>query len=398
MRTEEPFFQFPLCVLALPDMIDHVIAYGFIEAGRLAMSRIGVDDRKDCCKRFGLRMTQANSWELAAHLGAETCGIRIGNLQQAIDRYHKVVAHRDAWTQRHGAEPLVRIRTDLCFRARDGQGLSIREFRVLAAIYSSIGANPYRGVTESIIRVRAIGCKSSAVMNAEKASLPPLLSEKAARGTVTRLHQTGFFARVTPNRHGRRTFYSHRLTDSDLRDRLLASLTYSKKFADERRKKEHDLADQIRAKKGDYNSAQKGDYNSEAPEEHQSSATEGRREGDAGATEGRREGDYDRKTLNRKTLNRKTPDISTPTPSKGMPQPQAAEADTLSQSVRVLEMVRELTEPEDQGIRGYVLDGKFMSTEEANQFFVDNPDLPTELLKKFKPAIKRGDVVELTQQ
>jgi hypothetical protein len=81
-----------------------------------------------------------------------------------------------------------------------------------------------------------------------------------------------------------------------------------------------------------------------------------------------------------------------------MPQPQAAKADTLSQSVHVLEKVRELTEPEDQGIRGYVLDGKFMPTEEANQFFVDHPDSPTELLKKFKPAIKRGDVVELTQQ
>jgi hypothetical protein len=117
---------------------------------------------------------------------------------------------------------------------------------------------------------------------------PPLLSEKEARGTVTRLHETGFFARVTPIRHGRKTFYSIRLMDSELRAQLLARLTYSKNFADERRKKDKELADQIRVQKGDYNSE----------------LEKGQREGDAEATGGRREGDYDKKPLNRKPFNR----------------------------------------------------------------------------------------------
>jgi hypothetical protein len=72
------------------------------------------------------------------------------------------------------------------------------------------------------------------------------------------------------------------------RAQLLARLTYSKNFADERRKKDKELADQIRVQKGDYNSE----------------LEKGQREGDAEATEGRREGDYDKKPLNRKPFNR----------------------------------------------------------------------------------------------
>jgi hypothetical protein len=256
------------------------------------MRKLSDDERRVRCREFGLPVSRRDSWDLAIRLGAEMCGITPGT--HSLQQHNEVQRHITAWTSRHGPEPLVRVRKDLCFQARDGRGLSIREFRVLAAIYSSIGANPYRAVTELVISMRAIGCKCAAVMKAENGSLPPCLSEKEARGTVRRLHETGFFARVTPIRHGRKTFYSHRLTDSELRDRLLASLTYSKKFADERRKKDRDLADQIRAQKGDYNSGSK----------------EGRREGDAGATRGRREGDYDRKPFNRKPLDEKPIDKS----------------------------------------------------------------------------------------
>ena len=270
MSALDAFIQFPLCALALPDdgLLERIISYGFVEAGVKAMRKLSDDERRVRCREFGLPVSRRDSWDLAIRLGAEMCGITPGT--HSLQQHNEVQRHITAWTSRHGPEPLVRVRKDLCFQARDGRGLSIREFRVLAAIYSSIGANPYRAVTELVISMRAIGCKCAAVMKAENGSLPPCLSEKEARGTVRRLHETGFFARVTPIRHGRKTFYSHRLTDSELRDRLLASLTYSKKFADERRKKDRDLADQIRAQKGDYNSGSK----------------EGRREGDAGQREG----------------------------------------------------------------------------------------------------------------
>jgi hypothetical protein len=288
VSKEDKYVQFPLCALALrdEDLLGRIISYGFVEAGVKAMCKLSDDEKRQLCRQFGLPASRHNSFELAVHLGAEICDIRPGT--HSLQRHGELQRHIDAWTSRHGPEPLVRIRTDLCFRAHDGQGISIREFRVLAAIYSSIGANRYRAITELVIRMRAIGCKCAAVMKAEKGTLPPLLSEKEARGTVTRLHETGFFARVTPIRHGRKTFYSIRLTDSELRAQLLARLTYSKNFADERRKKDKELADQIRVQKGDYNSE----------------LEKGQREGDAEATEGRREGDYDKKPLNRKPFNR----------------------------------------------------------------------------------------------
>ena len=133
---------------------------------------------------------------------------------------------------------------------RDNRVLSRREFLVLAAIYSSIGRHPFRAIPEPVIRVRAAGCKCASIYHAEADSLPPLLTQKQVRGTVARLHETGWFARVTPIRHGRKTYYSHRLTDSQLRERLFISLTHAHQFASERRAKDMALADRIAKEKG----------------------------------------------------------------------------------------------------------------------------------------------------
>jgi hypothetical protein len=386
MSAQDAFIQFPLCALALPDdgLLERIISYGFVEAGFKAMRKLSDDERRERCRELGLPISLRDSWELAVRLGAEICGIRPGS--RALERHGELQRHYEDWTSRHGREPFVRIRKDFCFKAHDGDGLTVREFRVLAAIYSSIGADPYRAVTERVVRVRAIGCKCVSVMNAENGSLPPVLSEKEARGTIARLHELGFYARVTPIRHGRKTFYSISLTDSELRERLLKRAVYSQKFAAERRRKDQELEGRIRKQKGDYNSAKKGDYYSKAPEEPQSNATEGRHEGDGRATEG----DYDRNTLNRKPIDRKPMNDSPPTPSGGVHHSQASDVPgSLQQEI------------ENQEIRGYVADGdvsKFLTIEQANRFFVDNPNLLIEALKTFKPAIKRGDCVELIPQ
>jgi len=168
-------------------LLKRIISFGFVEAGVKAMSKMSIDDKKEKCSKFGFPASRRDSWELAIRLGTEICDISPGT--HSLQGHGELQRHIDAWASRYGPDPLVRIRNALCFRARDGNGLSVREFRVLAAIYSSIGANPYRAVTESVIRMRTIGCKCAAVMNTENGTLPPLLSEKEARGTVTRLHE-----------------------------------------------------------------------------------------------------------------------------------------------------------------------------------------------------------------
>jgi hypothetical protein len=142
MSAQDAFIQFPLCALALPDegLLERILSYGFIEAGVKGMRKMSNDERRERCREFGLPVSSRDSWDLAIRLGAKICDISPGT--HSLQRHGEVQRHIDAWS-RYGPDPLVRIRKDLCFRARDGNGLSVREFRVLAAIYSSIGANPY---------------------------------------------------------------------------------------------------------------------------------------------------------------------------------------------------------------------------------------------------------------
>jgi hypothetical protein len=364
----EKYVQFPLCGLALPDelLIDRLISYGFIEAGLIAMRRMDLNERREACKSFGLsKVTQCDSWELAARIGAQVCAITIGTLESALARHNEVSKHHEKWEERNGADPLVRIKKHIMFNIRDARILSMREFRVLAAIYSSIGRSPYRAITEPVIRVRAVGCKCKSIFDAENGLLPVLLTEKQIRGTVTSLHETGWFARITPHRHGRKTFYSHRLTDSELRERLFASLTYSRKFAGDRRVKDQDLAERIQKVRGDYNSG-----GSSIPTQAQEI---GRQEGDARATKGRREGDYDINTLNRNSLDKKSIDTDT--------QPLAADS-----SIEVLGMLNLATSPpKPKGKDGYLYDGKvFMSRQQAAKFQADNSDAWRKMKEAFK--------------
>ena len=392
ISKEDKYLQFPLCLLALPDdgLLEAIIRYGMVEAGRAALLEMEPSERKP----FGIAAAKSESWEFAARLGADICGITIGSMEQVLRSHQKTIGQITEWTKRYGREPLVRIKKSLCFETRDGQGLSVREFRVLVGIYSSIGRNPYRAVTESVIRVRAIGCKCVSVMNAANNSLPAMLSEKEARGTITRLHELGFYARVTPIRHGRKTFYSIRLTDSELRERLVKRAVYSQKFAAERRRKDQELEGRIRKQKGDYNSAKNGDYNSKAPEEHRSNATEGRREGDARETERRREGDYDRNTLNRKPIDRK-PLERKPVDRKPMNDspltPSGGEHHSQANDAGVVDSESPPVPIED----GYSFEGQFFTSEQASRFLADNADRAQEIIRKMKPAIRQGNHVQL---
>jgi hypothetical protein len=100
-----------------------------------------------------------------------------------------------------------------------------------------------------MIRARASGCKSPAVMKAEIDAgrpLPEPLTIKQVRGTVADLHERGFFARVTPNPHGRATYFSHRMAADALRERLFHRSTYSRKFHQEQRRQDGELAARIR--------------------------------------------------------------------------------------------------------------------------------------------------------
>ena len=377
--SDDKFFQFPLCTLAqtLPkfELMAQIIRYGITEAGRSCLQQLDVGKRREECVNHGLKVSMSNSWNLAALLGADACSVEIADPKGVFTSHHELDRFHQAWVTRNGPDPLVRIKTAIVFDVRDGEGtLSLREFRVLCAIYSVIGRATYRAITARMIRVRAIGCKSEGVEGDELGKggvLPPTLTDKELRGTISKLHQTGWFARVTPARHGRVTYYSNRMTETALAERIIIKRTFTAGHDNARQKITADVSKRIVEKKGDFNrTAQKGDFNSpekpapflrnEGQRDGDDGATEGQREGDDGATEGQREGDY-----NRKPPNKKPPNIK---PSSDSSSPV--------------------------GEAGYVFEGVFLPTLAANKIFADNPERWPEMSGKFKSARRIGESIE----
>jgi hypothetical protein len=259
MSAADKFLQFPLCVLAWPgeakETLNAIIDYGLTEAGLAIISKRSIEERRALCAEYGLLESQVDSWALAAKVGAELCDIRLGSLEGCVRRHSTMAVHLRDWETRHGPDALVRMRKDVCFEVRDGGGMSFREFRILCAIYSLLGKHRYRAIGFRMIGARACGCKSEGVMASELRAgrpLPALFTIKQLRGTVAKLHELGWFARVTPNPHGRVTYYSHRMSGDELRERIFHRRTYSAGFHEDQRRQNAALAERIRKKMGSF--------------------------------------------------------------------------------------------------------------------------------------------------
>jgi hypothetical protein len=291
------FLQFPLCALAMKDtpknIADHILSYGMVSAGRSVLGKLDADERLEKCDEFGLGKKFKDSLELAAHLGTGPCNMTIGSVAGTLRRYHALVAHEAQWVAKYGKVPSARLATTTVFELRDGGQISWREFRVLVGLYSVIGAKTFPVVIPLImIEPRHCGFTNQATMEAAKKAgdCPEPLTMKQLRGTVQKLWELKWFARVTPDPHGRATYYSNRMTDDEMRERIFTRRTYKAKFVAEQQAKNQGLADRIKAAKGTFNSKpEKGTFNSDSADA-QSDENNGHREGTDKAPQGQQEG------------------------------------------------------------------------------------------------------------
>ena len=129
-----------------------------------------------------------------------------------------------------------------------GGAVPFREFAVLCAIYSCIGAKAYPvRITRDRIRCRALGYKAPAIMQAEIARRTDgatALSLRQINYTLDALHERKFFARARANE--RQTFYSHRMGQDELETRLITGKDYSAAF--HQRRREHNAEFMARLK------------------------------------------------------------------------------------------------------------------------------------------------------
>lgn len=381
MSASDKYLQFPLCALAFcpdaKDCLEHIISYGFIEAGASVVRSADTEKLKELCSCHSLPKTMYKSWDLAAEIGAGMCGITIGSRECSLKRHSALASHLGEWEKRYGKDGSVRVRKDLCFEVRDKDGMTFREFRVLCAIYSSIGSKSCPvAIPVRMIDARVCGCKSEAVLEAElvchKEKLPPRLTQKQLRGTIRKLHELGWFARCTPDPHGRKTFYSHRLRDDEMRDRLFKRATYSHTFKHEQRLKDSELSERIKAAKGTFN-------------RQQNASKEGQLEGTPESAESQCHGDG--KGNGRapiiETLEIQTHAIINPKNENPPNEGRAREGDYLLEAQEIVKGTNAAGSPE----RGYLFEGRFLSAPAANALFTQMP----EEWQKFKSAFRFED-------
>lgn len=291
------FLQFPLCVLAMKHdpkgIANYILSYGMVAAGRAVLLKFDPDKRVEKCEIFKLSKKKVDSWELAAHLGGEQCNMTVGSAEASVTRYHAAAAHVEKWESKYGTSPLVRLTTNIVFELRDGGQISWREFRVLAGLYSVIGAKPFPVIIPlSMIEARHCGFSNQAGLEKGRTAkdCPEALTMKQLRGTVQKLWELKWFARVTPDPHGRATYYSNRMSEDEMREKIFKTRTYKTGFTAERLAKNKELAERIKAAKGTFNSKdEKGTFNSGSPDAD-NSGKNGHHSGTDGASEGHHEG------------------------------------------------------------------------------------------------------------
>jgi hypothetical protein len=188
---------------------------------------------------------------VAVMMGSQEIGVRPGSVRTVLNRWKQLRQFRGAVECAHGRDVEVRIEKGLAFEVRDRIGMSYREFAVLCAVYSAIGAKAYPvRIVRETIRCRALGYKSASMMVAEigkRTDGGKPLSLHQLNYTLDRLHERLFFARARANE--RQTFYSNRLQQDQLEKALVEGKAYSQGFHQRRLQRDAALIAAIKERK-----------------------------------------------------------------------------------------------------------------------------------------------------
>lgn len=235
------------------DRLNCIIDFGCVEVGKREWNTLS-EFEKQLWRENPLAAWRSSKVDLTkdSHLetliGAHRLNVRFSDVRGPIARHARLERHLRAFEQRHGGDVRVRLATDLVFEARDESGISFAEIAVLSGIYSKVGAakTPVR-ITREEIRRRAHGCKSKNVFQAEMSNRAIFLTERQTRSIIDRLHQRGFFARLTFAR--RQTYYSNRLTADQLAEAVFQLKTRAAKTRYTRIQANSDITSRIRAER-----------------------------------------------------------------------------------------------------------------------------------------------------
>jgi hypothetical protein len=220
------FFQFPIACLSYPgtfqERIDAIISYAIVQCGERQITEMGPEgdawiDRME-------KVQPMSPDALLASAGGEYLRLTLTPEHTAL-RYQQMRDHIET-VEEYGGSMLCRVELGLVLDTRDGKALSEREFSVLCAIYASIGAAPKKCISAQVCGRLAAGIYSNAAFAAAASKdRARILTPRQVRLTWRKLNQLRFFAMLTVGR--RKTYFSHRLTQSELEDQLFSSAMYA---------------------------------------------------------------------------------------------------------------------------------------------------------------------------
>jgi len=148
-RRTGTYFQFPLCALSFGqtenERLNIIVSYSVVHAGSRLFQKLSPEQQRQFVeqKERAKQFPQGFDWnyidQCAALYAADVMHFRFDNFKAVWDAYQQMEEYIFHFENRYGRDALVRIKADWAFAARDGRGLTYREFSVLCAIYSAIG-------------------------------------------------------------------------------------------------------------------------------------------------------------------------------------------------------------------------------------------------------------------
>jgi hypothetical protein len=247
MKNGGRTLMFPLSSLALlkttgmDDFLNKILGYGVFHAGRKMLEDAGgaakfIDTErypfkevKERASELGLgEMHDLSEIELTTLVGLFYCGVRIGSCSGLTNFYnswrkletYSVKMARNTAVKR---DAMVRIHIDLFFDVRDEEALHPLAFRILCAVYSSIGKSPFKRIAASVVARRSTGAMKRPPRSEVRKKLPYEPTERQTRYALEKLWKRGFFRMVSGGQNRKsglgpnKTYYSRTAkTDEEL--------------------------------------------------------------------------------------------------------------------------------------------------------------------------------------
>ena len=157
-------------------------------------------------------------------LAADELGITISSITKTLSNHQRISSHITAFTERYGKDAFCRIGKDICFETKVGK-FEYSLFAVLCAIQSILGKKKrYCRITKDRIRYRMHGYKSREIAEQGMIHKSILLTDRQIGIRVNILYGKNLFSKFTYAR--RQTFYSTRLGDKELAEKVKESKLY----------------------------------------------------------------------------------------------------------------------------------------------------------------------------